>query len=122
LLTGSLIVLFVAVLLASASQALLVQSQDRLDDVQGEIYRQQAIAEQQRLQLAELQSPSRIVAVATERLGMVAPDEVVYLHNGADDDALISRVDEAVPEQVPAGETPGNEVSAGDDAAVVSGG
>lgn len=91
LLALSLVVLFVAVLLTSASQALLVQSQDRLDRVQGSIAEQQAVAEQQRLRLAEAQAPSRIVAEATERLGMVPPSEVVYLRSDAGDDALISR-------------------------------
>lgn len=84
-------VLFVAILLTSASQALLVQSQDRLDRVQGSIAEQRAVAEQQRLRLAEAQAPGRIVAEATERLGMVPPSEVVYLRSDAGDDARISR-------------------------------
>lgn len=75
----------------STSQALLVQSQARLDSVTAEIARQETIAEQQRLELAELQSPERIVAAATERLGMVAPGEVVFLRHDANDDVLIVR-------------------------------
>lgn len=75
----------------SISQALLVQSQARLDSVQAEISRQETIAEKQRLELAELQSPARIVAAATDRLGMVAPGEVVFLRHDTNDDALIAR-------------------------------
>jgi len=84
------VLLFVAVLAISISQALQVQTQDRLDELQGQIVVQQQLAEAQRLELAELQSPVRIVEAATERLGMVPPDEIVYLRSDPEDDSLIA--------------------------------
>lgn len=93
-----------AVLAISVSQALQVQTQDRLDELQTQIVVQQQLAESQRLELAELQSPVRIVDTATERLGMVAPDEVVYLRSDPDDDNLIAiGGNEPVDTPMPAG-------------------
>jgi hypothetical protein len=88
------------VLAISVSQALQVQTQDRLDELQGQIVVQQQLAEAQRLELAELQSPVRIVDTATDRLGMLPPDEIVYLRSDPDDDNLI-----AMP-RAEAGDTP----------------
>jgi cell division protein FtsL len=100
LLVAAGVVLVVAVLAISVSQALQVQTQDRLDELQGQIVVQQQLAEAQRLELAELQSPERIVDTATERLGMLPPDEIVYLRSDPGDDSLI-----AMP-QAEAGDTP----------------
>ena len=83
-------VLLVAVLAISVSQALQVQTQDRLDGLQTQIVVQQQLAEAQRLELAELQSPGRIVGTATGRLGMVPPSEIVYLRSDSGDDNLIA--------------------------------
>lgn len=80
----------VAVLVVMASQALLVQGQDRLDELQRSLTEQEAIAERQQLQLAELQSPERVVAAATEQLGMVPPSDVVHLRSDPSDDATIA--------------------------------
>jgi cell division protein FtsL len=57
----------------------LTQGQFRLDRLQSQADQQQARYEQLRLQVAELESPERIVAVAQERLGMVPPAAVTYL-------------------------------------------
>jgi cell division protein FtsL len=57
----------------------LTQGQFRLDRLQQQADQQQARYEQLRLQVAELESPDRIVAVAQERLGMVPPAAVTYL-------------------------------------------
>ncbi len=80
----------VAVLVVMASQAFLVQGQDRLDELQRSLTEQEAIAERQQLQLAELQSPERVVAAATERLGMVPPSDIVHLRSDPSDDAAIA--------------------------------
>lgn len=80
----------VAVLVVMASQALLVQGQDRLDELQRSLTEQEAVAERQQLQLAELQSPERVVAAATERLGMVPPGDIVHLRSDPSDDATIA--------------------------------
>jgi len=87
---AAVVALLVAVLVVTASQALLVQGQDRLDELQGRIVEEEQRAERQQLQLAELQAPERVVAAATERLGMVAPDDVVHLRSDPADDATIA--------------------------------
>lgn len=79
----------IAVLTVTASQAFVVQGQDRLDDLQRSLSEQRQVAERQQLQLAELQSPERVVAAATERLGMVAPADVVHLRSDFRDDEVI---------------------------------
>lgn len=84
------VAVLVAVLVVMASQALLVQGQDRLDELQRSLTEQQSIAERQQLQLAELQSPERVVAAATDRLGMVPPTDVVHLRSDPADDASIA--------------------------------
>jgi cell division protein FtsL len=57
----------------------LTQGQFRLEQLEAEADAQQTRYEQLRLQVAELESPDRIVAVAQERLGMVSPPGVTYL-------------------------------------------
>ncbi len=62
-----------------ASQVVLTQGQFRLDRLQSRAAAEQARYERLRLQVAELEAPSRVVAVAQERLGMVSPPAVTYL-------------------------------------------
>jgi cell division protein FtsL len=57
----------------------LTQGQFRLERLEAQADAQQTRYEQLRLQVAELESPDRIVAVAQERLGMVSPPGVTYL-------------------------------------------
>lgn len=94
-----LVVAAIGVVLAIAvvmiSQTLLVGSQGRLDGVQRKIAAQEEILERQRLALAQMQSPDRVVNAATERLGMVVPDGIVYLPGNPDADALAA--EPAVP-------------------------
>jgi len=59
-------------------QTMLVQNQQRLDRLDQQVREQQAIYQQQRLQVAELSAPDRIVAEAT-RLGLVPPPGTTYL-------------------------------------------
>lgn len=79
-----------------AFQALLVQSQYRLDEVQDQIAVQEERTEILRLQVTELRSPERIASEATERLGLVEPPEIVYLQHDAGDDAAAA-FDPAAP-------------------------
>lgn len=74
---GGLLAFGIAFALVVA-QALLVQGQQRLDDLQAET--EAAVRQQQelRLQVAQLESPARIVEAAT-RLGMVPPERITYL-------------------------------------------
>lgn len=74
-----------------ASHVALTQGQFRLDALRKEAAAQQDRYERLRLEVAELESPGRIVAAAQERLGMVAPPGVTYLSpvgpaTGAEDD------------------------------------
>jgi cell division protein FtsL len=62
-----------------ASHVLLTQGQFRLDRLRSRAAAEQARYERLRLQVAELESPSRVVATAQERLGMVPPPTVTYL-------------------------------------------
>jgi cell division protein FtsL len=62
-----------------AAHVLLTQNQFRLQRVQRQAAEEQARYERLRAQVAELESPERVVAAAQERLGMVAPNSVKYL-------------------------------------------
>ncbi len=58
---------------------LLTQGQLQLDHIQTRAAAEQARNERLRLEVAELQSPERIVAAAQQQLGMVPPASVTYL-------------------------------------------
>ncbi len=61
-----------------ALQTLLVQGQSRLDQLDARIADATDLQADLRLQVAELESPERVVAAATD-LGMVPPPGVTYL-------------------------------------------
>ena len=58
---------------------LLVQNQQRLDHIDAEVREQQAVYQRNRLEVAQLEAPARIVDVATRRLHMVPPPGTSYL-------------------------------------------
>lgn len=70
--------LFVTLFAIAIAHALLVQGQIRLDGFDTQLSAEQARYEALRKDVAEMESPSRVVAAAQE-LGMVAPDDLVYL-------------------------------------------
>jgi cell division protein FtsL len=74
-------VLLVAVALFGVvvAHVVLTQNQFRLEKLQRQAAEQQARYERLRLQVAEMESPERVVAAAQERLGMVPPPTVKYL-------------------------------------------
>ena len=78
---GLLVIMVVAVALFGlvASHVALTQGQFRLDDMRDRADAEQARYERLRVQVAELESPGRIVAAAQERLGMVPPPGITYL-------------------------------------------
>jgi cell division protein FtsL len=78
------LVVFVGVLAAVSLHVFVVQSQFELEELQGQVAQEQSSYERNRLAVAELAAPDRIVAAAVA-LGMVEPEEVTYL--AADDDA-----------------------------------
>ncbi len=80
LLTGALVVLIAAGLFAIvAVRVVLAQGQAEIDRLTESIEAQQAVRQDLRLQVAELEAPAQIVAAARQRLGMVTPPTVTYL-------------------------------------------
>jgi cell division protein FtsL len=75
LLTG---LLFATLFLVAIAHTVLVQNQIHLDDLDAQLTTEQARYQELRTQVAELESPGRVVAAA-EELGMVAPQDLVYL-------------------------------------------
>jgi hypothetical protein len=63
----------------AACNAMLVSGQGRIDHLQSEVREAQSRYSANRLKVAELESPDRIVRVAHDRLGMVPPPGVTYL-------------------------------------------
>lgn len=80
------------------THVLLTQGQAELDSLNGRAADAAAAHQQLQVEVAELESPARIVPAARERLGMVPPSTVVYLTPGA------PKVTAATT--VPLGETP----------------
>lgn len=65
--------------LLAAFNAMLVSGQGRLDRLELRVAEAQSQYSANRLRVAELESPDRIVRVAQDRLGMVPPPDVTYL-------------------------------------------
>lgn len=63
----------------AAFHAMLVSGQVALDELGSRVADEQARYESLRLEVASLESPGRVVAVAQEQLGMVPPEEVTWL-------------------------------------------
>ena len=63
----------------AASQVFVAQNQDRLDKLNARVRVEQERYDKLRFQVAELESPERVVAAAQERLGMIEPDHVNYV-------------------------------------------
>jgi cell division protein FtsL len=80
LLTATCVVLACGLLFALVGiHVLLTQGQFRLGRLQTQADDAQAQYVRLRLQVAELESPQRIVADAQERLGMISPSALTYL-------------------------------------------
>ena len=82
--TGVLLtaVLFATLLLIAVAHTVLVQGQVRLDQLDAQLTAEQARYQELRTEVAEMESPSRVVAAA-EALGMVSPQDLVYLQPDA---------------------------------------
>jgi cell division protein FtsL len=74
---GLTVGLFTALFGVAVSHALLIEGQIELDRLDEQVAEEQARYERLRLDVAELESPERILSAA-EDLGMVAPDDVVW--------------------------------------------
>jgi cell division protein FtsL len=75
---------FVTLFAVAISQTLLVQGQIRLDGLDRQLATEQARYQELRKEVAEAESPARVVAAA-EALGMVTPQDLVYLQPDASD-------------------------------------
>lgn len=76
---GTFIVMMGSLFALAAFHAMLASGQARLDVLESEVSDAQSRYEHLRLEVAELEAPSRIVREAQERLGMVPPPDVTYL-------------------------------------------
>lgn len=72
------VLLFVALFAVAGSHALLVESQVRLDGLDGQVAEEQSRYERLRMDVAQLESPERIMADATA-MGMVQPADPVWI-------------------------------------------
>ncbi len=63
----------------AVAHVIVAQNQDRLDKLNRRLDAEQTRYEKLRFQLAELESPERVVATAHNRLGMVEPTQVKYV-------------------------------------------
>jgi len=101
--TGVLLtaVLFVTLFAIAIAHTLLVQGQIRLDGLDAQLTVEQARYQKLRTEAAQMEAPARVVAAA-HALGMVAPDDLVYLQPQS--------IDEAAPRASTAGdaEAPGD--------------
>ena len=80
LVTGVLVALTCAGLFAIvALRVVLAQGQVEVDRLEASIETAQAVQQDLRLTVAELEAPAQIVAAARQRLGMVTPVTVTYL-------------------------------------------
>jgi cell division protein FtsL len=80
LVVAAIVAVAVVLLFALAAfHAMLVAGQVNLDELRPTVAEEQARYESLRLEVARLEAPDRIVAVAQERLGMVPPEDITWL-------------------------------------------
>ena len=80
--------LFVTLLAVAMAQTVLVQGQVRLDDLDAQLTEEQARYQELRKDVAELESPGRIVDAAHAQ-GMVTPTDLLYLQPTAPDPSAV---------------------------------
>ncbi len=76
---GGAAVICLVLLGVVAAHVMLAQSQLRLDRLDNRLAAQVALHQRLELQVAQLESPTRIVSTAQQRLHMVVPSSVTYL-------------------------------------------
>jgi cell division protein FtsL len=77
-------VVFATLLAVAVAHTVLVQGQVRLDKLDAQLVDEQSRYQELRTEVAELESPDRIVEAAKGQ-GMVIPDDLVYLQPSAPD-------------------------------------
>jgi cell division protein FtsL len=73
------VLLFVALFGVAVSHAVIIEGQASVDSLDQRVAAEQARYEELRQQVAELESPQRILGEATEELGMVPAGEKIWL-------------------------------------------
>jgi len=82
LLTGALVAAVVAGLFAIvALRVMLAQGQVDIDRLTASVEAEQAVRQDLRLTVAELEAPAQVVSAARQRLGMITPVTVTYLRS-----------------------------------------
>ena len=76
--------MFATLLALAVSHTVLVEGQVHLDDLDSQLVTEQARYQELRTDVAELESPTRIVQAAQD-MGMVTPDDLQYLQPPAPD-------------------------------------
>ncbi len=82
------IAVFLTLLAVAIAQTVLVQGQGRLDHRDAQLSEEQARYQELRKDVAELESPARIVDAAHQQ-GMVTPDDLIYLQPPAPDPSAV---------------------------------
>jgi cell division protein FtsL len=80
--------LFATLLAVAVAHTVLVEGQVRLDQLDAQLVEEQARYQELRTEVAQLESPDRIVRAAQEQ-GMVTPDDLVYLQPPAPDPSTV---------------------------------
>ena len=79
-LTGALVfAVFAGLFAIVALRVMLAQGQVDIDRLTASVEAQQAVQQDLRLAVAELEAPAQVVAAARQRLGMITPATVTYL-------------------------------------------
>ena len=76
--------MFATLLAVAVAHTVLVEGQVRLDELDTQLVDEQARYQELRTEVAELESPTRIVQAAQD-MGMVTPDDLKYLQPPAPD-------------------------------------
>lgn len=75
----AVVVVFGSLLGIVIVQTFIVQNRVQLDTISSELSAEQALNQELRLEVIELESPERILDTAVRRLGMIRPEERTYL-------------------------------------------
>ena len=101
-LIAGVVVVVVFLFAIAAAQTLIISEQAHIDRVNNRIAEAETLAEQLRVELAQLQSPQNITTAATTKLGMIPSPTPVYLQPKLTDDARASEMPPApTPTTVP---------------------
>jgi hypothetical protein len=96
-LSVAMVIVFGSLLASAMFHGLLVSGQSNLDRLDSQIQEERTALAQEKLDLADLQSPARIAAEA-ERRGMVPADQQHWVTPGSDDAPIVTGTATADPD------------------------